>query len=126
VIKRIKLKDSLQYRWTGPHQVITAINPVNYRALVDGEVKTVHARKMKPTDERNSRNHWTQHLRHWCPEVQEWAEELKEAEIMHEAEKEEAMREEEIQDQLAKERDGYVFEEDATETQDLEEDEQDR
>jgi hypothetical protein len=111
VVKQVKLKDSLQYRWTGPHQVITAINPVNYRALVDGEVKTVHARKMKPTDERSSRNIWTQHLRLWCPEVQEWTEELKEAELVHEAEVEEAMFEEEIQDHLAMERDGYIFEE---------------
>ena len=42
-----KLSASLQYRYTGPHQVLHVINPVIYVAAVDGTLRFVHANKMK-------------------------------------------------------------------------------
>ena len=37
----------LQYRYTGPHTVLREINPVVFRANVNGAVRIVHTNKMK-------------------------------------------------------------------------------
>ena len=44
----------LQYRYTGPHIILQQINPVTYKALVNGTIKTVHANKMKRDTEPNT------------------------------------------------------------------------
>jgi hypothetical protein len=45
--RQYKLMSKLQYRYTGPHTVLEEINPVVFRANVNGVVRTVHANKMK-------------------------------------------------------------------------------
>ena len=45
--ERQKITAKLQYRYTGPHRVIGAKNPVTFTAMVNGKFKTVHASKMK-------------------------------------------------------------------------------
>ena len=42
-----RLSSKLQRRYTGPHVVQSAINPVTYRAIVNGKIKVVNASKMK-------------------------------------------------------------------------------
>ena len=42
-----KLSAKLQYRYSGPHTVLAVINPVTYRARVDGSIKIIHANRMK-------------------------------------------------------------------------------
>jgi len=42
-----KITAKLQYRYTGPHRVISVKNPVTFVAIVNGKLKTVHASKMK-------------------------------------------------------------------------------
>ena len=42
-----RLSSKLQHRYTGPHVVESAINPVTYRAIVNGKIKVVNASKMK-------------------------------------------------------------------------------
>ena len=42
-----KITAKLQYRYTGPHRVVSARNPVTFVAMVNGKLKTVHASKMK-------------------------------------------------------------------------------
>ena len=44
---KYKLSSSLQNRYTGPHEVLSVINPVVYVAAVDGALRLVHANKMK-------------------------------------------------------------------------------
>jgi hypothetical protein len=44
-IQKISLK--LQYRYTGPHTVQRVINPVVYECIVNGNIRNVHANKMK-------------------------------------------------------------------------------
>jgi hypothetical protein len=44
---KYKLSSSLQNRYTGPHEVLSVINPVVYIAAVDGALRLVHANKMK-------------------------------------------------------------------------------
>ena len=43
--RQYKLMTKLQYRYTGPHTVLEEVNPVVFRANVDGVVRTVHANK---------------------------------------------------------------------------------
>jgi hypothetical protein len=43
-----KLNLKLQYRWTGPHEVLEVINPTTYYCLVDGKKRALHVSKMKP------------------------------------------------------------------------------
>ena len=45
--ERQKITAKLQYRYTGPHRVISVKNPVTFVAMVNGKTKTVHASKMK-------------------------------------------------------------------------------
>ena len=45
--ERQKITAKLQHRYTGPHRVVGAKNPVTFIAMVNGKVKTVHASKMK-------------------------------------------------------------------------------
>ena len=45
--RQYKLMSKLQYRYTGPHTVLEEINPVVFRANVNGVVRIVHANKMK-------------------------------------------------------------------------------
>ena len=42
-----RLSSKLQRRYTGPHVVQSVINPVTYRAIVNGKIRVVHASKMK-------------------------------------------------------------------------------
>ena len=42
-----KITAKLQYRYTGPHRVVSVRNPVTFVAMVNGKLKTVHASKMK-------------------------------------------------------------------------------
>ena len=44
---KFKLAAKLQMRYTGPHTITEAHNPIIYTALVNGILKKVHARKMK-------------------------------------------------------------------------------
>jgi hypothetical protein len=44
---KYKLSSSLQNRYTGPHEILSVINPVVYIAAVDGALRLVHANKMK-------------------------------------------------------------------------------
>ena len=45
--ERLLISAKLQFRYTGPHVVIRALNPVVYEARVNGRIKVVHAMKMK-------------------------------------------------------------------------------
>jgi len=51
--KKYKLSGKLQYRYTGPHMILTVINPVTYIASFDGFRRTVHANRMKRDSRRN-------------------------------------------------------------------------
>ena len=45
--KHWKLTRKLMHRYTGPHKIIQVMNPVVYKAMVNGREKMVHASKMK-------------------------------------------------------------------------------
>ena len=45
--KNVKLRQSLQMRYTGPFIVTKVINPVLFEATIHGKTKRVHALKMK-------------------------------------------------------------------------------
>jgi hypothetical protein len=51
--RKYKLSGKLQYRYTGPHMILTVINPVTYTASFDGFKRTVHANRMKRDSRRN-------------------------------------------------------------------------
>jgi len=42
-----KISQKLQFRYSGPHTIVGTINPLVYRATVDGILRTVHANRMK-------------------------------------------------------------------------------
>jgi hypothetical protein len=42
-----KINAKLQDRFSGPHQVIMQINPVQYKCLINGKEKLIHVNKMK-------------------------------------------------------------------------------
>jgi len=42
-----KISRKLQYRYSGPHTIVGIINPLVYRATIDGVVRTVHCIRMK-------------------------------------------------------------------------------
>jgi hypothetical protein len=45
---KTKLTPKLQLRYVGPYTITRKFSPVLYEALVDGEIRTVHALQMKP------------------------------------------------------------------------------
>ena len=47
----------LQYRYTGPHQVVRTINPVLYLCAVDGQQVRVHANRMKHNPAKYTHQH---------------------------------------------------------------------
>ena len=56
--EKARITAKLQYRYAGPFAVTEVLNPVTYRANINGRIKTVHANKMKrdmaqPIDERD-------------------------------------------------------------------------
>jgi hypothetical protein len=42
-----KLSSKLQRRYSGPHTILSGVNPVTYKAIVNGKVRTVNAHNMK-------------------------------------------------------------------------------
>jgi len=42
-----KINAKLQDRFSGPHQVIMQMNPVQYKCLINGKEKLIHVNKMK-------------------------------------------------------------------------------
>ena len=56
--EKARITAKLQYRYAGPFAVTEVLNPVTYRANINGRIKTVHANKMKrdqaqPIEERD-------------------------------------------------------------------------
>ena len=42
-----KVSAKMQFRFSGPHTVTQIINPVTYKARIDGVIRTVHVNRMK-------------------------------------------------------------------------------
>ena len=42
-----KLSSKLQRRYSGPHTILSGVNPVTYKAIVNGKVRTMNAHNMK-------------------------------------------------------------------------------
>ena len=51
-----KINAKLQDRYSGPHQVIEQMNPVQYKCLINGKEKLVHVNKMKKDMAQGDRN----------------------------------------------------------------------